>query len=486
MCSGRNDLSIRLRLLLWYSGLLVLLLSTFGGILYAVLQNSLLSQVDRTLAETAQEVQAGARRRVAITPFNWQEVVTLPPLDVFASPSIFVQVRYPAGIVAATSANLRNRTLPVLPAEDWQKVLQGQVDMRIVQAGNVRLQMRSEVIAFEGRPAGVLQVAMPLRSVDETLQRLLEILLIGGGIGLLLSILGGIFLSHRALAPVAHVTETARRIAATEDLGERLPPPRTRDEVGRLVLTFNEMLERLQRLFQAQQRFIADVSHELRTPLAAIRGNLEVLLRGAQEDPEMLRESLADIEREVSRLTRMVTDLLTLARAEAGIHPERRPVELDRLLLEVYREARHLAQGVEVRLGNEDQVQVLGDADQLKQLLLNLVDNSLKYTPAGGTVTLSLYREDSWACLSVADTGIGIAPQDLPHIFERFYRGESDGRRVRRTGLGLGLPIARWIAQEHGGDIVVESRPGQGSTFTVRLPLLSPDSWRNDESGRGR
>jgi len=466
-------LSIRLRLLLWYSGLLVLLLAVFGGILYAVLQNSLLAQIDRTLAETAQEVQASARRRVAITPFNWQEVVTLPPLDVFASPSIFVQVRYPAGIVAATSANLRNRTLPGLPEEDWEKVLQGQVDVRIVQVGNIRLRMRSEVIALEGRPAAVLQVAMPLRSVDETLQRLLEILLLGGGIGLLLSLLGGAFLSGRALAPVARVTETARRIAATEDLGERLPPPRARDEVGRLVLTFNEMLERLQHLFQAQQRFIAEVSHELRTPLAAIRGNLEVLQHGARQDPEMLQESLSDIEREVNRLSRMVADLLALARAEAGIHPERRPVELDRLLLEVYREARHLAQGVEVRLGQEDQAQVLGDADQLKQLLLNLVDNSLKYTPAGGTVTLSLYREDSWACLSVADTGVGISPQDLPHIFERFYRGGGDDRRVRRTGLGLGLPIARWIAREHGGDILVESRPGQGSTFTVRLPLFS-------------
>ncbi len=464
-------MSIRLRLLLWYSGLLVLLLSAFGGILYAVLQSSLLAQIDRTLMETAQEVQAGARRRVAITPFNWHEVVTLPPLDVFASPSIFVQVRYPAGIVAATSANLRNRTLPTLPAKDWEKVLQGQVDVRIVQVGSIRLRMRSEVIAFEDRPAGVLQVAMPLRSVDETLQNLLEILLIGGGVGLLLSILGGIFLSGRALAPVARVTETSRRIAATEDLKERLPPPRTRDEVGRLVLTFNEMLERLQSLFQTQQRFLADVSHELRTPLAAIRGNLEVLLRGAQEDPNMLQESLADIEREVGRLSRMVADLLTLARAEAGVHLERRPVELDRLLLEVYREARHLAQGVEVRLGSEDQVQVLGDADQLKQLLLNLVDNSLKYTPAGGTVTLSLYRDDSWAYLSVADTGVGIAPQDLPYIFERFYRG-GDRRRVRRTGLGLGLAIARWIAQEHGGDIQVESRPGQGSTFTVRLPPL--------------
>jgi len=231
------------------------------------------------------------------------------------------------------------------------------------------------------------------------------------------------------------------------------------------------MLDRLQRLFQGQQRFITDISHELRTPLAAIRGNLEVLQRGAQADPALLQESLQDIEREVARLSRMVADLLALARADAGVHLERRPVELGPLLLEVYREARHLARGAEVRLGGEDEVQVEGDPDRLKQLLLNLVDNALKYTPPGGTVTLSLYREGSWVCLCVADTGPGIAAGDLPHLFERFYRGKGAGRR---SGMGLGLSIARWIAQEHGGQITVESREGQGSTFTLWLPLSGP------------
>lgn len=462
-------MSIRTRLTLWYGGILALILLLFGGALYTILHGSLLSGIDRTLARTAAQVQASARRQIAITPpFNWEEVITLPPLDVFAAPGVFVQVRHPNGTVAATSANLLGQELPELPGSDAEQVLKGAVDLRTVRVGTVRVRLRSEAIVADGRAVGMLQVGASLQQVDEALVRLLRLLLAGGGLGLLLAVLGGSLLSRQALAPISRVTETARRIAHTDDLGERIAAPGVQDEVGRLVSTFNEMLDRLQRLFQGQQRFITDLSHELRTPLAAIRGNLEVLQRGAGADPEMLQESLRDIEREVARLSRMVADLLALARADAGMHLERRPVQLDALLLEVYREARHLARGIEVRLGSEDQVEIEGDPDRLKQLLLNLVDNALKFTPPGGTVTLSLYREGPWACLSVQDTGPGIAPEDLPHLFERFYRGRTAGRR---GGMGLGLSIARWIADEHGGQITVETRAGEGSTFTVWLPL---------------
>ncbi len=467
---GGRGLSIRARLTLWYGGILALLMLLFGGVLYGILRGSLQANVDHVLEERAREVQASVGRRLTLTPsLDWREVVTVPPLDVFAAPDVFVQVRaLPSRAVAATSANLRDQVLPDVPAENQAAILSGGVDVRTVSVGTANVRLRSEVIAGGSGPAAILQVAASLRSVDEALQSLLRMLLIVGGLGLLAAVLGGVLLARQALAPVARITATAGRIAATEDLSERLPAPRVLDEVGRLTTTVNAMLDRLQLLFQGQQRFIADVSHELRTPLAAIRGNLEVLQRGAQADPVLLQESLADIEQEVARLARMVADLLALARADAGTHLERRPVELDRLLLETYREARHLARGVEVRLGSEDQVQVLGDADRLKQLLLNLVDNAIQHTPAGGTVTLSLYREGSWACLAVADTGPGIAPEDLPHIFERYYRGKAAGRR---SGMGLGLPIARWVAEEHGGQIVVEAPPGGGSTFVVRLPL---------------
>lgn len=461
-------MAIRLRLTLWYGGILALLLVLFGGALYGILQSSLQAGVDRALSETADEVQSSVRRQIAVTPaLNWAEVITFPPLDVFAAADVFVQVRDPAGSIVATSANLRSNQLPALAAADWSSVLSGQTELSTIQVGAARLRMRSEPVISNGRPVAVLQIAVSLRAMDEALGRLLVLLLSGGVLGLCLAMLGGAFLARQALSPIARVTETARRIAATEDLGDRLAAPAAQDELGQLITTFNEMLDRLQRLFQGQQRFIADVSHELRTPLAAIQGNLEVLQRGARADPALLQESLEDIGREVTRLSRMVADLLALARAEAGGHLERRPVELDTLLLEVYREARHLARGVEVRLGEEDQAQVVGDADRLKQLLLNLVDNALRYTPTGGTVTLSLYRQEPWACLAVTDTGPGIPAEEMPHIFERYYQGND---RHRRGGMGLGLSIARWIAEEHGGILTAESTAGRGSTFTARLP----------------
>ncbi len=466
-------MSIRTRLTLWYGAVMSLLLLIFGSILYGTLRQSLMSGLDRRLLETGRDVQATAQSHLVLTfPFNWQEVVTLAPPDVFATPDIFIQIWELDGTVAARSANLRQQLLPPPPPAVKQQVLAGRPRIETVEVGPTRLRIRSERIMSKGRPVGLLQVAASLRPVDEAMNRLLVTLLIGGGAGLLLALGGGAWLARQAMKPITQAIESARRISRTENLSERIPAPGTNDEIGRLVSTFNEMLDRLQRLFLGQQRFITDVSHELRTPLAAIRGNLEVLQRGARDDPEILRDSLQDIEREVLRLSRMVADLLVLSRADAGVHLERRPVELERLLLEIYREATHLSRGVQVRLGREDQVQVLGDEDRLKQVLLNLVDNALKYTPAGGTVTLALYAEGPWACLSVSDTGSGIPEEEQARIFDRFYRGK-EGQR--RGGLGLGLSIARWIVEEHGGEITLTSRPGEGSTFTVWLPRMTEE-----------
>jgi signal transduction histidine kinase len=305
--------------------------------------------------------------------------------------------------------------------------------------------------------------------VDATLRSVAGLLAGGTLLAVLLAALVGYALARRALRPVDQVTQAALHITQAEDLGRRLPAPVVQDEVGRLSATFNEMLGRLDDLFRAQQHLVADVSHELRTPLATIQGNLDLLRRGALEDADARREAIGSIEAEVNAMSRLVADLLLLAQADAGLKLELQPVELDTLLLEAYRHAQSHAQGVKVRLGDEDQALVMGDADRLRQLLRNLVDNALKYTPAG-EVTLSLLCEAGWVRVSVADTGIGIAPEDIPHIFERFYR--SDKARTRgRGGAGLGLSIAKWIAEAHNGRIAVESQAGSGSVFTVWLPL---------------
>jgi signal transduction histidine kinase len=250
--------------------------------------------------------------------------------------------------------------------------------------------------------------------------------------------------------------------------------------VQRLADTFDAMLDRLNAAFQQQRNFVLDVSHELRTPLTALRGNLDVLLMHEDLGTEA-RAQLERMSMEVGRLIRLTSNLLYLAHVDAGRGVDRRPVAMDDLCLEVYRQAKDLRPEVRLRLGGEDQVTVMGDRDLLKQLILNLVDNGLKYTPPGGEVTLSLYAEDFWARIVVEDTGPGIPPEDLPHIFDRYYRGAGSGGRGG-SGAGIGLAIAEWVARAHGGRIEVDSEVGKGSTFTVHLPL---DSGPAASSGGG-
>jgi heavy metal sensor kinase len=323
---------------------------------------------------------------------------------------------------------------------------------------------------------GFLQVGLSVDSNDEALAQLTRLLLLGWAAGVVLSSLGGAFLARQALRPIDTITHTAIAITNADDLSRRIPAPRAGDEVGRLANTFNRMLERLEKLFRAQQRFTADISHELRTPLTTIRGNVDLMRRIRVVDDA----SLDAIQGETDRMTRMVGDLLLLAQADAGLPMRREPVSLDTLMLEVYRQLRVIANGVNVTIGEEDAVTVVGDPDRLKQLIINLADNAIRYTPPGGQVRLSLKRVDGWAQLCVSDSGPGIPPEHLPHIFERFYR--VDKARSRREtgavsgGAGLGLSIAQWIAQSHGGQIDVQSETGKGTRFTVRLPEAPRDA----------
>jgi signal transduction histidine kinase len=279
------------------------------------------------------------------------------------------------------------------------------------------------------------------------------------------------------LAPLHNINAVASRISSADDLGRRIPVQRD-DELGQLATTINQLLERLEKLFRSQQQLLADVSHELRTPLTAIRGNVDLMRRLKTPDPE----SLDAIEQETARMSRLVNDLLTLARAEVGGLPIRRDViNLDTIFLGVYEQLSVIRTPIRVILQEVAPVQVLGDADRLRQLLLNLMTNAIKYTNSGGTVTVGLKHVQKRAVIEVRDTGIGIPADDLPRVFDRFYR-VNKARTRERGGAGLGLAIAKSIALAHEGDIRVRSEVGVGTVFTVELPALEEFSeWDEDD-----
>lgn len=458
-------MTLRFRLTFWYTLLLAVVLLVFALGFHMVVARVLYNEVDDTIRSQAEQVVAVFEGN--IDPTRSQ----LPATAIVFASQVFAQATSIDGVVIDTSPSLGDQTLP-LPENTREQNLQGEAGFYDWLSQGVRMRVYSTPVRSpDGAVVATVQVAQSLATIDAMLQVARLALLVGGGIAVLLAALGGAFISGRALQPLNEIAATASRIALAEDLDQRIDGAYPDDEVGQLAGAFNEMIERLQALFNTQQQLVADVSHELRTPLATIQGNVDLLRRGADKDPNMLREGLEAISIEAARMSRLVRDLLLLAEADAGVQLNPKPVELDTLLLEVYREAILMANGrAKLRLGHEDQAQVQGDADRLKQLLLNLVSNAIAYTPADGTVTLSLHRRpDGWVRVTVADTGIGIAPEDQAHIFDRFWR--IDRARTRAGGgSGLGLSIAKSIAEAHGGSISVESEVGKGSTFEVLLP----------------
>lgn len=489
-------MSIRLRLTLWYIVLLTSTLILFGTALYFIVRYSFYTEIERTLTTRGEavttsvlfvaEAQERALQEVQETleqtetgeiapPLRQTTRIEFPSFDLYQD--VYVELRMSNGILSERSSNLNDRELPLPPAA-LARAQNGQTSMTEVYLNGEPLKLFTRPVIYKGRVWAIVQVARSMTSVKDNLQKLFVFIATGIGLTLIAALVVGAWLAERALAPVDAVTQAALRISRAEDLSRRLPPYPSMDELGRLIAAFNEMLGRLDDVFRDQQRFVADVSHELRTPLTALQGNIDLLKRGAIHDAEARRESLAIIESEVARLNRLVADLLLLARADGGETVVHQPVELDTLLLEVFRQARVLtsASSIRLRLGHEDQATILGDPDRLKQLFLNLVDNAIKYTQEG-EVVLSLWKDEETreVRVTVQDTGIGIAAEALPFLFRRFYR--TDKARSRQLGgTGLGLAIVNWIAQAHEGAITVESEEGKGSTFTVTFPLPTPDA----------
>jgi heavy metal sensor kinase len=334
----------------------------------------------------------------------------------------------------------------------------------------------------QGQVIDVVQVAASLEPVEAARSRFLLILLGLAPLALLVAGVGGWFLARRALTPVDAMVDAARRIEA-EHLSQRIEAADTHDELGRLAAVLNDMLARLERSFAAVSQFSADAAHELRTPLTILKGEIEVALRSSPGGPEYQRV-LASCLEEVDRLNALVEDLLFLARSEGGsVRVTQVPVNLAEVVAEVAPALQALADtaGVSPTITSGAPAWVRGNASMLFRLIFNLGENAIKYTPAGGRVSITLNQSGYEVVLEVRDTGPGISAADLPHIFDRFYRAD---RARGRGGVGLGLALARSIVSLHGGTIVVESAPGAGACFRVVLPIAAsvPEPGQTTES----
>jgi heavy metal sensor kinase len=464
------SLAIRTRLTLWYTTVLFAILVLISALSYSVLAWSLRQDLDASLLTVARVVRDTGHSGAASTHLTPEVLLRelLGP-DFYDK---FVQLFDPQGNLGFRSMPRSQGALP-LSAEARANADRGLLTLETVEMpDNRRARVVTLPLVEGGRVAQLVQVGMPLDRMDHTLRRYVQALLVLIPLGLLLAAAGGAVTARVALGPVDQMTRTARRITA-EDLAQRIAVRGTGDELDRLAETLNGMLARLESTFAQLRRFAADAAHELRTPLTALKGGIEVALR-AERSGEEYRTVLASSLEDVERLSRLAEDLLLLSRLTAGVEEARAPVDLEPLALEVLDVGSRLAQetGVSLRLAEAEPLTVIGNARSLRRALLNLVDNAVKYTPAGGKVELALSRHDGRAELSVQDTGTGIEASQLERIFQPFVR--LDEARVRaQGGAGLGLAIARSIVEAHGGELGVESTPEAGSRFTIRLPLAS-------------
>ncbi len=453
-------MSLRLRLTLIYTGLLsgvVLLLSI---VIYSMVSVVMIDQVDERLSyASAQIIEALRADGIGGVEIDSG---SLQLLEYY-----YFQVWSEEGQLLVYSISADEFTNPM----DAEALFRDRPVYREVDVGETAFRVLTVPLTVNEADMGWLQVGVTMTDLRLTQRLLLLVFGISAVFTSFVAAIVGWLVTGQALQPLELMAQITNRITSTDDLSRRIPVNTARDdEIGALVLTFNQTLVRLERLFNTQRRFLADVSHELRTPLTVIKGNVG-LMRIMREFDE---ESLDSIESEVDRLTRLVGDLLLMAQAESGRLPLLlQSVELDNLLFEVFEQMKVLSEGAhEIQIGNIEPAIVTGDRDRLKQVLLNLGSNAIKFTPEGGLILLSLYVRGDWVQVLVSDEGPGIPKSEINQLFERFYRGDKSRTRAEKdVGFGLGLPIAYWILRNHGGRIDVETDEGKGTTFSIWLPI---------------
>ena len=454
-------MSLRLRLTLLYAIVTGGVLLVFGATAIFVFNAILVDQIDNTLGNAAGLIISGMNIGELDELEGNLETVELRS-------DVYVQI-WELGGAAQTGLRELEGFNDQRPFDPASLRLETPI-FRYVQAGGLHLRVVSVPLEQNERRIGTLQIAVNLDVVDAARLGLTKTLAVIWVVAILFSANAAWLTLGQTLRPLKSISLAAEQINRADDLSRRIPYDGPADEIGSLVDSFNQTLERLEALFTSQQRLLADVSHELRTPLTVIKGNADLMRRMNSLD----EESLTSIDQEAGRLSRLVGGLLLLAQAESGkLTLVEKPVELDMLVTEVFQEMSVLAKNkVHLHLNEIDQVIVKGDRDRLKQVFINLVANAIQYTPPGGDVFLSLERIGEQGRVICRDTGPGIPAEDLPHIFERFYRAEKSRTRGRTAGFGLGLSIANWIVERHGGRIEVKSKEGQGTAFAIWLPVV--------------
>jgi heavy metal sensor kinase len=474
--------SLRTKLTLWYVLILSILLITFSSFLYFTLSESLRRDVDNKLRSLAELIASESIMPLSKFELNsvdqtLEGTMNLKPIGKF------IQVLDESGKIGKKSENLKNIELPIT-LNALKNASKGRITFETNRSlGNTPLRIITYPVVEQNHPVKIIQVASSLEDVEDALHTLFLILIITVPLALLVAIMGGQFLANKALKPVDHITQTARLISS-QNLTQRITPQKVKDEIGRLIDTFNDMISRLDHSFRQIKQFTQDASHELKTPLTILKGEVEVTLR-KERTPEEYQQILKSNLEEINRMSRIIDDLLLLSKADSGeLKLNKEETNINRILNEVVAQMDILAQEKRLRIeiiNHQEDIWIFADSLRLRELFLNLISNGIKYTEEGGVIRITVTKEvqnglkKQFLKVIVSDTGIGISKEDQLRIFDRFYRVDK-ARSREEGGSGLGLSICKWIVESHQGEIKVESEVGKGSSFIVRLPINLPNN----------
>ncbi|HZS48165.1 MAG TPA: ATP-binding protein [Blastocatellia bacterium] len=466
-----NAKSIRFQLITWYAGLLLIVFAALGFAGYFGLRSYLRQSVEETLTKRAQQIVSTLSADAGKT-----DAFLIEDITTHYAPEIndrFLRITRGNGTVLYASGQPRDGSFDPSHLPISNPSIQKSYLREEMTSGKRGLLIYSLPFVEENGNSFLIEAGVSSNQVESPLRGLLITLILGLPIVLSVAIAGGYLLIGRALIPVDMITRTAEGITS-RNLSERLPTAKTGDEIERLSIALNHMIARLEEAFQYTSRFTADASHELRTPLTILHCDLEAIIQTPRLAPD-IREAIGSALSETERLAKIVESLLAISRLDAGeARIELSNLDLAELTFATVEQMRLLAEdkGITLHFFGDESVEVQGDPSRLKQVIVNLLDNAIKYTPPTGTIDVKATTEDGKAILEISDTGMGISAEALPHIFERFYRADKARTRLL-GGAGLGLSIVKSICAAHGGQVTVTTLEGKGSRFCVELPLAS-------------